>query len=77
MATKRAATKSPEARGASGGGAPRGSTTAIHLPADLLELLRIVAVKRARGGGRPSVSAVIVELVERCRAELEAEARGG
>jgi hypothetical protein len=72
MATKRAATKSPEARGAA-----RGSTTAIHLPADLLELLRIVAVKRARGGGRPSVSAVIVELVERCRAELEAEARGG
>lgn len=49
--------------------------TAVNLPADVLELLRLVAVRRATkaGRGRPSVSAVIVEVVSRCRRELEAE----
>jgi hypothetical protein len=50
------------------------ATTAIHIPRADLALLRRVAVERAnRDGGRPSVSDVIRELVERHRAELEAE----
>ena len=51
------------------------SVTAINLPSDVLELLRIVAIKRASraGKGRPSVSAVIADLVEKHRYELEAE----
>jgi hypothetical protein len=53
------------------------ATTAIHIPRADLALLRRVAVERAnRNGGRPSVSDVIREMVERHRAELEAEARG-
>ena len=51
------------------------TTTAIHIPKATLSLLRRVAVSRADSqGGRPSVSAVLAELVERARAELEAEA---
>ena len=51
------------------------TTTAIHIPKATLSLLRRVAVSRADNqGGRPSVSAVLAELVERARAELEAEA---
>lgn len=51
------------------------ATTAIHIPRDDLALLRRVAVERAnRGGGRPSVSDVLRDLIERHRAELEAEA---
>ena len=47
----------------------------IHLPADVLETLQIVAIRRARrGGGRPSVSAVIREAIEAKLDELEAEA---
>lgn len=51
--------------------------TAVNLPANVLELLRMVAVKRATtaGHGRPSVSAVITSVVERCRRDLEAELR--
>lgn len=53
-------------------------TTAIHIPHEALALLRMVAVQRAnREGGRPSVSAVLTDLVEQHRAELEREARGG
>ena len=51
------------------------TTTAIHIPKATLSLLRRVAVSRAdTQGGRPSVSAVLAELVERARVELEAEA---
>ena len=51
-------------------------TTAVHIPKTTLSLLRRVAVARAdRLGGRPSVSAVLVDLAERARAELEAETR--
>ena len=51
------------------------TTTAIHIPKATLSLLRRVAVSRADNqGGRPSVSAVLADLVERARAELEAEA---
>jgi hypothetical protein len=49
-------------------------TTAIHIPKRTLALLRNAAVGRAnRVGGRPSVSALITELIERHRADLENE----
>jgi hypothetical protein len=49
-------------------------TSAIHVRKWVLALLRHVAVSRAnRTGGRPSVSALITELVERHREELEEE----
>jgi len=52
------------------------TTTAIHIPKATLALLRRVAVERANlNGGRPSVSAVLVNLVEQNRAELERETR--
>ena len=51
-------------------------TTAIHIPKDVHDLLRRVAVERAvRVGGRPSVSAVLAELVRRYWDDLTAEAR--
>lgn len=51
------------------------ATTAIHIPREDLALLRRVAVERAnREGGRPSVSDVLRELIDKHRAELEAEA---
>lgn len=51
------------------------ATTAVHIPKDQLALLRRVAVERAnREGGRPSVSNVLRDLIERHRAELEREA---
>lgn len=47
-------------------------TTGINIPKDLLAFLRRVAAARAnRLGGRASISAVLVMLVERHRAELE------
>ena len=50
-------------------------TTAMHIRRDHWKLLRIVAHKRAiESGGRASVSALITELVERHRKELEEEA---
>ena len=49
-------------------------TTAVHIPKATLSLLRRVAVARAdKHGGRPSVSGVLVDLVERARAALQAE----
>lgn len=48
-------------------------TTAIVIPARTHELLRAVAFRRAGSGKRMSVSALIVELVENQRAELEKE----
>ena len=45
------------------------------MPADLLSLLKAVAMKRAKErGGRPSVSAILCELAEEKRADLEKEA---
>jgi hypothetical protein len=53
----------------------RMQTTSLHLPADLLYLLRLVAVRRAsRTGGRPSVSDVVRDMLEEHRNELETEA---
>ena len=50
-------------------------TTSLHLPADLIYLLRIIAVRRAtRSGGRPSVSDVVREILEDNRDQLEVEA---
>lgn len=58
-----------------GGGHREMLTTAIHLPRDQWELLRVVAFRRAeKSGGRPSVSALLVELIEQHRAELAKEA---
>jgi hypothetical protein len=49
-------------------------TTGFHLPKNLWELLNRVAFERARTkGGRASVSALLVELVERHKKELEKE----
>lgn len=49
-------------------------TTGINLPADVWELLNRVAFTRSkRYGGRPSVSGLLVQLVERHRKELEKE----
>lgn len=49
-------------------------TTGVHLPADLWALLNRVAFERARTkGGRASVSALLVDMIERHRKELEKE----
>jgi len=49
-------------------------TTGVHLPADLWELLNRVAFERARTkGGRASVSALLVQMIERRRKELKKE----
>jgi hypothetical protein len=49
-------------------------TTGINLPTDIWELLNRVAFERAkRQGGRPSVSALLVNLVEQHRKQLERE----
>ena len=53
-------------------------TTGVHLPADLWELLNRVAFERARTkGGRASVSALLVDLIEHHRKELEKELAAG
>ncbi len=47
-------------------------TTGLNLPKDLHALLKAVALKRAKEqGGRPSVSAIFVELCRRHQGELE------
>jgi hypothetical protein len=52
-------------------------TTGINLPEDIWILLNRVAFERARKyGGRPSVSALLVDLVQRHRKELEKELGG-
>jgi hypothetical protein len=52
-------------------------TTGINLPEQVWILLNRVAFERARKyGGRPSVSALLVDLVERHRKELEKELEG-
>lgn len=48
-------------------------TTGINLPSEMWELLNRVAFARARHGGRPSVSRLLVGLVEKHRKELEKE----
>ena len=49
-------------------------TTGLHLPSDQWELLNRVAFERARTkGGRASVSALLVNMIERHRKELEKE----
>ena len=51
-------------------------TTSFALEPETLKLLKAAAHARAKkaGGGRPSVSAILQELIERERAELEAQA---
>src|SRR3954452_6922454 len=58
---------------------PKGrmQTTSLHLPSDLLYILRMVAISRAnRRGGRPSVSDVVREFLELHRRQFEVEASG-
>ena len=49
------------------------SNTGLHIPTELLTRLRIAAAMRVarRGYGRPSVSELIVEIVERHIGEVE------
>ncbi len=50
-------------------------TTAINIPVDTWTMLRAVAFARAQiSGERPSVSALLTELAEQHRDELEKEA---
>jgi hypothetical protein len=52
----------------------RYKTTGVHLPVDLWELLNLVAFERARTkGGRASVSALLVDMIEGRRRELQKE----
>jgi hypothetical protein len=52
-------------------------TSGINLPFDIYQLLNRVAFQRAlKYGGRPSVSGLLVELVQRHRKELEKELSG-
>jgi hypothetical protein len=56
---------------------PSYKTTGINLPSDIWELLNRCAFERAKKfGGRPSVSALLVDLVQRHRKELEKELGG-
>jgi len=56
---------------------PTYKTTGINLPVDIWELLNRVAFERAKKfGGRPSVSGLLVDLVQRHRKELEKELGG-
>ena len=48
-------------------------TTGINLPIETWELLRRVSFERSRAGKRGSVSALLVELVDRHKKELEKE----
>jgi hypothetical protein len=53
---------------------PAYKTTGINLPVDIWVLLNRVAFERSKsGGGRPSVSGLLVDLVQRHRKELEKE----
>lgn len=50
-------------------------TTGINLPSEIHALLRAVSLKRAKeNGGRPSVSAVLVDLVRQKEDDLRREA---
>ncbi len=50
------------------------ASTSVHLPVELLELLRMAAVKRAsRQGGRPNVSEIVREALEAHRDKIEGE----
>jgi len=52
-------------------------TMGINLPIDIWQLLHRVALARAlKGGGRTSISALLVDLVQRHRKELEKELNG-
>jgi hypothetical protein len=49
-------------------------TSGINLPVEIYQLLNRVAFSRSlKNGGRPSVSALLVSLVEKHRKELEKE----
>ena len=52
-------------------------TSGINLPVDIYQLLNRLAFARSlKVGGRPSVSALLVDLVQRHRKELEKELGG-
>ena len=65
------ATTSPTRRTTASAGM---AITSIHLPRELLTLLRFASIHRAdQRGGRPSVSDVIRDVLERHRDEIEDE----
>jgi hypothetical protein len=56
------------------------TNSTVHLPVDLLDALRLAAQRRASRraraddngrGGRPSVSEIVVEMLDRHRDELD------
>jgi hypothetical protein len=52
-------------------------TSGINLPVEIYQLLNRAAYSRSlRVGGRPSMSAIIVDLIRRHRKELEKELDG-
>lgn len=68
------ARENPAGRGATD---EKFKTTGVSFPPDVLELLSDLAVKRKKiHGGRASVSAILLELVEKHRPELETELAG-
>jgi len=72
-----AASTAAAPRAAGGGDTLKRDThapTTLNLDKDLVELLRLIATGRAKEhGGRPSVSAVVEDILERHRSELLAE----
>jgi hypothetical protein len=64
------------------GGRVAMTTSTIHMPLDLLNALRLAAVRRAERraladtakgrGGRPSVSEIVVEILSQHRDEIDA-----
>ena len=53
------------------------ATCSVHMSVNMLTTLRLVATRRAAtAGGRPSVSDVVREILDRHRDELEREAAG-
>jgi predicted DNA-binding protein len=60
-------------RGGSSASDPQYKTTGFRLPKSLWELLNRVAFERTRTKGGASVPALLVELVERHKKELEKE----
>jgi hypothetical protein len=45
-------------------------TSSFNIPPETMELLQACAFARAKGGGRVSISAFLVEFIEQHRAEL-------
>ena len=49
------------------------ASTSVHLPVELLELLRMAVKRASRQGGRPNVSEIVREALEAHRDKIEGE----